>query len=613
VAAEERSALLDAEARQFHMPPASEPEVLAGGDPTQKLLTALGRFQRHVARAEAGADQELWSDNCMDELVAAVEISLAENWTEVVEALAGTGRVLQTYEDAGYAHLCVSFLGDSYEILCLMVGDLIVGNVRAGVMQKWRYRYDEAVAEIEAAGLSLVQDDEEEGVEEESYEHAPVPAQIHTIETETAPATEAEETAGPELESEGETAPVAEAQETPEPELAQAQTPQQATVAPEQSSAETTSGEVEVEKPAEDTVPVDDLGIAPEVASALDALCDDLVLFEEVPENDPSPAVAAVREEVATLENHARQTGQERSTELCQAMATLCELAREPTHARDDRFLEVAYGFCEAYVVANTDPNSPVVDNWSAESEELLEAWRQAPVAPEFRPDGRSLQTLLQTAQRAIAEGDVSHAKILALQAAANLAKVETAKAEVSVHEAELRLKEGSEEIDRAREQVKEAELCVVKAGQRMAEGKRACNDIQASVAQILEARKEMEHRIAQLDAQARELQAQREAEVKRMFEAGIQLDEARRTQAQAEAELGTQAEAEQAARVLHEDTRQHIKSLQHKRSEIELALAHVRETLNRHRSSLADIEQAIAEIRGGDAQRQSDSEEMLF
>ena len=130
-------------------------------DPTQRLLTALGRFQRQFVKARNGAPQEHWSDECMNYLIQAVEIAVEQRWQDLVEALSETGRVLQTYENAGRANECVPFLADSYEILCLMVGDLIVDKVRSGVIRKWRERYQIALEDIAAKGLVLVRDEDD--------------------------------------------------------------------------------------------------------------------------------------------------------------------------------------------------------------------------------------------------------------------------------------------------------------------------------------------------------------------------------------------------------------------------------------------------------------------
>jgi len=781
VAAEERNALLHPGAREADAPSFPEPETTTSGDPTQRLLTTLGRFQRYVARAAAGIEQEEWADNCMDELVAALDISLEQNWSEVVESLAGTGRVLQSYGEPGYAHLCVPFLMDSYDILCLMVGDLIVSEVRPSVTQKWRERYGRAVAELEAAGLTLMEDEEEPSVGA-AYVFAPVPPQIHKMETETA------QRSGPELEEETESereaaapaahpredardtepwtergAPPEDASDQTEAALraeisldaslgewgdAEAGTPvagpatavaedvvagkgddvdetavryseygmllveseedggAEALRAPESSEAgddaamekvgvagyvEDTgpeaieleesveeegaaasvaipddmaeTGEAEEPEDEESVEPVpsaemgpdesgesdaasveacdkrtgpvefegsdeeEDLGIDPEVVSALDRLCDALILFEDVADGGPLRAASAVREQVAALDTYARRKGRGDSAALCQTMLRLCDLAQDPAHAKEDRFLELAYGFCETYVVANTEPGNAMVAAWRGEGEALLDAWRRkgAPAAvstpgsqvqPRPAPfvgtgDDRPLRMLLQRAQRAVADGNVADAKELALEAAATLTKVEVAKSESAVHEVEVRLKEANDEVERAREATRQAEQRVAEVVQCTTECKRAGDAARVRAARVLDMRKEVEKRIAQLDARIRELQMQREGEVKRMFEAGIELDAAKQKQYVAERELAEQAEAERAAREIQENARQHIKGLLRKRSELELTLGQARETLTRHRASLVDLEQAVAEMRAG--KEETDSEGLLF
>lgn len=163
VASEERDALLAVE--ELESPDDSagyepdEAEAMPPTNPTQRLLTALGRFERQVAKARGGAPQSEWSDECMNQLIRAVEVALDQGWPDTVEALTETARVLQSYENVDLAPEAVPFLADSYEILCLMVGDLIVGNVRSAVLQKWRARYQQALDDMAAAGIALVDDD----------------------------------------------------------------------------------------------------------------------------------------------------------------------------------------------------------------------------------------------------------------------------------------------------------------------------------------------------------------------------------------------------------------------------------------------------------------------
>ncbi len=132
------------------------------GDPIQQLFTTLGKFHRHLNKAQHAPDGEGWCDACMHELMTGLEISIACNWTPVKDALIDAARILHSYEQAGKAGLCVPFLRDSYELLSLMVGDLIVDTVRTGVKQKWREHYMRAVEELESLQIPLVEDDERE-------------------------------------------------------------------------------------------------------------------------------------------------------------------------------------------------------------------------------------------------------------------------------------------------------------------------------------------------------------------------------------------------------------------------------------------------------------------
>ena len=171
VASEERSALL---AHNHDDGDAPMDYDNGPNEPTQSLLTALGRFQRQVAKAQTGARQDEWSDECMNQLIGAVEIAIEQDWVDVVEALTDTARLLHSYEDSSRANRCIPFLADSYELLCLMVGDLIVDNVRPSVMDKWRRRFAAALDDLQAEGLCLIQDDD--GHDAGAHDVEPAPA-----------------------------------------------------------------------------------------------------------------------------------------------------------------------------------------------------------------------------------------------------------------------------------------------------------------------------------------------------------------------------------------------------------------------------------------------------
>jgi len=163
---EEHIPSMAGELENHTMMSAYDEEPVITGDPTQRLLTALGRFQRQVTRAENSASQEDWCDACMTQVIAGLEIAISEEWDNVREALIDTARILQTYEEYQRASEALPFLKDAYEILCLMVGDLLVDNVRSGVLTKWRDRYRQAVDDVEAAGMTLVEDESEESSHE---------------------------------------------------------------------------------------------------------------------------------------------------------------------------------------------------------------------------------------------------------------------------------------------------------------------------------------------------------------------------------------------------------------------------------------------------------------
>ena len=132
------------------------------GDPIQQLFTTLGKFHRHLNKAQNAPDNGEWCDECMNELMTGLDISIACEWTPVKDALIDAARILHSYEEVGKAGLCVPFLRDSYELLSLMVGDLIVDTVRTGVKKKWRDHYMRAVEELESHDISLVEDEERE-------------------------------------------------------------------------------------------------------------------------------------------------------------------------------------------------------------------------------------------------------------------------------------------------------------------------------------------------------------------------------------------------------------------------------------------------------------------
>ena len=757
VYAEERNALLNPDGRQAAVPPPPEPPVPpSGADPIQALSTVLGRFQRHLGRGEAGAGQEMWSDDCMEELVTAVEIAMANGWSEVKEALVGAGRVLRSYEKEGCANYSIAFLKDTHSILSMMVGNLIVGAVRGDVIQRWRDRFEAALKEIEGAGLTLVLDEEERevlgpparspegdeplGIEEiepeqdEEVGWADTDEQMAAVVVPEPPVPAPEEGEGPTAEDVAiEALDVSASQEDESwaPSVEDALSidellPREEAAGSALEPVEAEEGEVDeayVPEPPEPTE-ADADGLE-DVAVLLDAMSEDLASLNADSDTPPDAVLDTICDKLADLRTRALEVGQAGAAELCHRMAELATLACEGTRAQHDAFLTVGYGFGEAYVEALESPDSPMVASWRAEVSDLIQTWQQkaaeadreetspqlevaeeleaaapddaqaipelvaleaseppagqapavqveieeeaasawedvedqpaaeggaaeelkepeveaAPVAlaeeslpaeapvihePTDAPrpvvvaasDDASdvaLRALLQTAQDAIAEGNVSSAKMLVLQAAANLAKVEAAKAEMRVKETEIRLQESGRGVEGARAHVREAEQGVVDAENRKGEGVRACETRSQEIAHLEQSRDEQARGIAELDEEIRVLQARRAEEAQRLEAAEAEVKAAHERQAEAQAEQRRLAQAEQAARERLEDARQEVKNHQRKYGEVESALVQARENLEQQRVSLAEIEHTIGQVRGKATPASADDDNLLF
>ena len=609
VASEERDALLAFDTSAADPPILRERNGSGGGDPTQQLGTALGRFHRYVLKGAAGAPQEYWSDDCMNQLAATIEIALSQHWMHVVESLTDVARILQSYESAGCAHLCVPFLVESYEILSLMVGDLMVNNSASGVVERWRDRYKRAVGELTAAGLTLVQDDAEEDLGPRvPLEHTP---EIIPFERprDDRPSSGENQNSAPNLDS---FLPFLDSREAEEVE-AEPQVPRSApTPAPPGAKAAEPPGPVISQDGAPKREACND---AVETTKLLDSLCEDLSVLERSTDDERAACLPVVMEKVSLLASHAQAAQLDLPQQICARMIELCTAAGRRDGSLLDRFLDTAYAFCEAYVDSSKDSQSETAKTWLSDAESLLSTLAgPVPAEETSAEDDKSPESLLETAQKAAARGDASGAKSFALQAAAHIARAEAEKAEARVREAEMRLREGTDAIDRARGGVKKAEQEVLGTESRVTEGEAELADARQRVTNATEKVGAIERKIGELDEQIRLLLAARDGEEAKLTEASGGLDRERESEVQSEAELRSLQEAEEIVRMRLENARQQVKDLQRRRSELEATLARNRETLARNRASHSDIERTVAQLHtaAGAAPREQ-QEELLF
>jgi predicted nucleic acid-binding Zn-ribbon protein len=580
---------------------------MVAGDPTQRLLTALGRFQRQVNRAEEGAPQDAWCEECMQQLISGIEIALNESWADVKEALTDTARVLQTYEDANMASDCVPFLKDSYEILCLMVGDLIVDNVRSGVMKKWHERYERALDDLGASGLTLVDD---ESAREARQEAAADSAQ-HGIDTPDPFVAEAAPS--------GDGADEGDAFDAFLNDSGDGGTPVDEP-APVEASAEqggdpfTPGGGDDSpfgEPPA--SLSGQDLGTLPSLDSFLE---------DEGTENDIALTNDFTAEGPAEpLEAHEGIGDNPFADSVPAEEAAPSPTELEPDGAHDHA-VDDGPATVEETAPLELDLSGEVDAGDSLASEGSEDGPMDAPVAmepevvpapepepepepepvapaPEPEPEPGSPQALLKTAQEAMASGNVADAKVFALQLAANMARLEAE--QVSTRAAAIQ-----SEIDANIEAVAAAEQTVSDAEERLRHLETQIGQFQQDydgkreeVQRIRDEVAGVEDAVADLDRQIAELEARRDEERSRLAERQSHLDDLVTEESRMQAELDSLNEEEGGARENLDSARERVRALQEDGGSRTAELEAARNELAEREKAVEDIEKTIGHVGG--------------
>lgn len=665
VASEERSALLGAPIGLYEV---DEPMPdIDNTDATQHLLTSLGRFQRELTNA-VDETYHGWADECMNQLIDCVEVALPRGWSEMVEALTDTGRILQSYETADRAGDSLDFLNDAYELLCLMVGDLIVDSVRPAVMKQWRERYQKAVARLEHDGLVLVTDDGE----------AP-PPQVVPFKGRVA----AEPEAGEEIpfSMPDESAPSADYDALP---TLDELPPLEAVLNGSAVEDEQPAAPVEPEQNAPE--PVAHRGPSRLVVEILDQLCEQLATIEEGEAEASAYALDRFTGGIRALEREANDDNHEVAVELCGLMLRAARLAKAPSGGFRDGLAELGYAFCGAYMDAFHEDNLDSVSDWRVECKGLLSEWeaRQEPeasevppapapvedvseeaaapelheepvtaatepedeypvaviapdappeeveavqtvdvetaAAPDAEPEGveepaiddTSSAGLLEAAQRAAMKGDAAGAKRFALQAAGAIARDEVKAAEGALRQTKDRLKSSLEAMREARDYVGETETAVKDIAASVKEGEVRLGKAREQSAQIEQQLSDLRDGVAEIERQIAELQERREQELEKVAQTGEQLTTATRQVEESESELAERRAAEAAARTDLETRRQAVNDLQRTTGEIESEVDEASTRLDEKQKSFDDITEAIQHI-CGDTDAKPRDEGLLF
>lgn len=577
---EERSALLGeppAREQPAETTPRDVSDTTPAADPTQRLLTALGRFQRQVVRAERGAPQAEWCDDCMEQLVTGIKIAHAEGWRDVKQALTDTARILHSCESVGQARQCVTFLEDAYEILCLMVGDLIVDSTRSGVIQKWRHRYAQALNDLERQGIAIIDDDGEA----EDPGDAAGDSSVEALDQDAGDAGDPAEAVFPPLE-----APPIAAEDA-------AAAPPALTDAVEsehdaESFFQTPGAPVsEPEERAEPPMPFDAL----EGDAAVHADAD----TEAFSGDDFFPPLDSL------LPDEEEEDTPTADAEAAVTPAFDMPVSEEPLPVADETGPEETGSAPEP----EEDALFAALDGeLRAAREALVPAGESAPAAqaepagePEY-PEG-SPEALLQTMKRAYAAGDVAEAKHFALQLAADMARLEVERADSRRGNEQRLLEENAAAIAAAREHVRESCAGVEEIRARILK-RESDRETKSAEAEAYRGRiQEHEAKIADIEAQIRQLEAERESEREQLGEVQEELDRALGDSERIHADIVTLAEAEAHAQEAQTHAERRLEALESERDGREAALAEAGSVLESQHAALAEIERTIAAVRG--------------
>jgi len=362
------------------------------GTPTQILLTALGRFQREVKTVEDGKGADGWTDICMNQLIVSTEVALTESWSDVFDALTGTGRILQSYENNKQSEKSLPFLNKSYEVLCLMAGDLIVGSVRQGVREQWNDLFRKQMEFMEGNGIVLIQDEDELNERDDSSPVVeetkdPVEQDLEELSTldELPPLTELlnKEHSSPveELEDfQDERDDVTVADPSEGLELFNTDTK------PAAVDSETVVGngfetEVEVEENLSSGEP-ETLRFEPpkRVVEIIDRLCEQLRSLPELKGDPKTIALETFMGGLTALQRDAEDHQHEIAAQLSATMLDATEhTAKWPDQITDD-FSDLGFGFCGVFIEAlneglteNTMEWDAECREWAAKMQELVE------------------------------------------------------------------------------------------------------------------------------------------------------------------------------------------------------------------------------------------------
>ena len=591
---EETAAQAPMEDEEMAAPVEEPPSGPPVSDPRQAIPSAINRFRRVLERAEPAPEDAHWPDECLHELVSALEMVNMVNSPDLRQAIIDTARVLSSYKTAGRARECLPFLMESHNILSLMAGDLIVGNDGPMVGYTWRGMYRDMLVRMKEEGVALIDDNGRARVPE------PGPPQAPPVFTAAAP----------------EPAPEPEpAQEPPTVAAAAALLPPET---PLEAGGDTMLHMIDEEPPAREESAV----VAGNAAPAGDPFGDSLPAPEEPLFAASGPALADGLDLGA--EALAREeSAEEPAEESAQFPAVAEEAESSPDAAEESSAEDAAAGDGMnpgEETPADGAPEEAEVAEAAAEIVEPGQESVQEETAAEMEEEDagepaeeaeapQTLETVQGELQQAIMTGNVRAAKDLAIRLAGMLARREVDNANDALAAARERLAKNGAAIGEGCQRVADAEARVRHAEEEITarqEEHAACRErISGLDGDIHRRRGELE----ELERQIEELQQARSAALAELH--GLESERAAALTGESliQTEITSLEEEEEAGREFLEEARGRLAAMRAEKERIEGEMIRIQQELERRQRAVVEIERPLAE----EAEPARGGQEMLF
>lgn len=585
-----------------------EDTVQVSGDPIQNLFSTLGKFNRHLSQAQHAPDSPEWAEKCMDELASGLEIAMTANWTPVKDALIDTARILHSFDSAGRRRECIPFLNSSYEILSLMVGDLIVDKVRSGVIQKWKDLYGNTLTVMNKAGITLIEDEEaQERYHQEEEESSPdestseyeeeTPQGEDTLEEDLLPDTDSLPTPP----NNHANIPRGKAQDIHnETEYPFDLPPLSEPDSDEQTEAETTTDTI-LEFPAKRRG---------KMAAVQSSDTMELPTEEELLSEQSEGRALETESQDAPAKDEKSSSGEDLFTDLATETPDLHQ--EKPSEEFPSNTSE------NDFFVSEDDLDSPIDEDASTEDEEEpsfpepqkteTSKASTSSVDPESQhsqstldldlpADAGSPAHLLRQAEEAMNKGDVRSAKTMALELALAMARIEYEQARAEEANAEQQLIDNAQAIETAQGKVEEAERELLRTEELLAtrDGESsACRDYLALIDEELE---QYQAELSEIDAQIEALQRKRAEQVNRIENKHADREASIDNESRLQTEMESLRQEVDTIRQQLESHQNAKKKLLKDRSDIETSICMAREESEGRRLSLDAIERTRSAV----------------